>query len=370
MISVILPTYKEAKNIGIIVPRIFEVLDNSGIQGEIIIVDDNSPDGTADIAAELAEHYPLKVHVRKNEKGLATAVMKGFDLASGDIVVVMDADMSHPVEKLPEMVKPIMEDRCDATVGSRYTKGGGCDHWPFIRRFISRFSGYLARGLAKLSDPTSGFMAIRKSALLDAPLDPVGWKIVLEVVVKTRAKVQDVPIIFADRQNGESKLDTRVQVEYLQHLWKLYNFKYPSLSQFLKFCIVGFLGLIVDTSILVGLVESANLDPRAAAVFAFIAAVSFNYALNRFWTFNNVRVINAFSSYTLFVAVCLTGLLVRIGIMHALIEFCNMGTGYRYILASIVGIFGATVFNFFGTKYVAFSTLRNKKDAQVIVGNP
>jgi len=366
MISVILPTYKEAENVRVIIPKIFEVLNNAGLQGETIIVDDNSPDGTAEVAAELAERYPLRVHVRKDERGLATAVMKGFDLAEGDIVVVMDADLSHPVDKIPEMVKPIMENRCDATVGSRYTSGGGCEDWPLIRRFISRFSGYLARGLVKLSDPTSGFMAIRKSALANAPLDPVGWKIVLEVIVKTRARVQDVPIIFADRQKGESKLDTRVQAEYLKHLWKLYNFKYSTLSQFLRFCIVGLLGLIVDTSILIALVESVNLDPRAGAVFAFIAAVSFNYVLNRFWTFDTARLTQAFTSFTLFVTVCLGGLLVRIGVMHFLMEFFNMGTGYRYILASIVGIFAATVFNFLGIKYIAFSIRKDEKDTQVM----
>ena len=105
--------------------------------------------------------------------------------------------------------------------------GGGCEDWPFIRRFISKFSGLLARGLTRLSDPTSGFMAIRKDVLNGVMLDPVGWKIVLEVIVKTGARFQEVPIVFADRQKGESKLDTRVQAQYIAHLWKLYFFKYP-----------------------------------------------------------------------------------------------------------------------------------------------
>ena len=125
MISVILPTYNESENIKAIVPRIFDVLNNFGLEGEIIIVDDNSPDGTAEVATRLARDYPLRVHVRKNERGLATAVMKGFELASGDICVVMDADLSHPVEKIPEMIKPILEGKCDATVGSRYTQWWG-----------------------------------------------------------------------------------------------------------------------------------------------------------------------------------------------------------------------------------------------------
>ena len=271
MISVILPTYNESENIKAIVPRIFDVLNNFGLEGEIIIVDDNSPDGTAEVATRLARDYPLRVHVRKNERGLATAVMKGFELASGDICVVMDADLSHPVEKIPEMVKPILEGKCDATVGSRYTHGGGCENWPFIRRFISKFSGLLARGLSRLSDPTSGFMAIRKDVLKGVTLDPVGWKIVLEVIVKTRAKFQEVPIVFADRQKGESKLDTMVQAQYIAHLWKLYFFKYPGFFQFLKFCIVGFLGLLVDTAVLMACVEITHLDPRLAAIFAFVS---------------------------------------------------------------------------------------------------
>ena len=355
IVSVILPTYNEADNISIIVPRIFDVFNSSGMEGEIIIIDDNSPDGTSEVATRLAGDYPLRVHVRKNERGLATAVMEGFELASGDICIVMDADLSHPVEKIPEMVRPIMENQCDATVGSRYTRGGGCESWPFIRRFISKFSGLLARGLTRLTDPTSGFMAIRKAVLNSVTLDPVGWKIVLEAIVKTGVRFQEVPIVFADRQKGESKLDTRVQMQYIAHLWKLYLFKYPVTLQLIKFCIVGFLGLLLDTAVLIALVEMAHLDPRLAAVFAFVVAVSFNYSLNRLWTFDTGRITEIVTSYICFVAVCIGGLFVRLGVMHLLIEFWNMGVGYRYVLASIIGIFVATMFNFVGTKFVAFS---------------
>jgi dolichol-phosphate mannosyltransferase len=364
MISVILPTYNESENIGVIVPQIFAVLNSSGLKGEIIIVDDNSPDGTSEVATQLARDYPLKVHVRENERGLATAVMKGFELASGDIYIVMDADLSHPVEKIPEMVRPILESKCDATVGGRYTRGGGCESWPFIRRFVSKFSGLLAMGLTRLSDPTSGFMAIRKDALNGAMLDPVGWKIVLEVIVKTKARFQEVPIVFTDRQKGISKLDTRVQAQYIAHLWKLYHFKYPTVFQFLKFCIVGFCGLLVDTAILIGLVEFVHLDPRTAAIFAFLFAVSFNYMLNRFWTFSSAREAKIISSYAWFVIICLAGLFVRLGVMHLLIESYNMERGYRYVLASISGIFAATMFNFIGTKFIAFSKKFNRMYAQ------
>ena len=355
MVSVILPTYNESENIKLIVPQIFDVLTTSGLKGEVIIVDDNSPDGTAETGRLLARDYPLKVHVRKDERGLATAVMKGFELASGDICVVLDADLSHPVDKIAEMVKPILEGKCDATVGSRYTNGGGCEDWPFMRRFISKFSGLLARGLTRLSDPTSGFMAIRKDSLKGVRLDPVGWKIVLEAIVKSKARLYEVPIIFSDRQRGESKLDTRVQAQYVVHLWRLYCFKYPPLFQFTKFCTVGFLGLLVDTAALMTLVEITHLDPRVAAIFAFVVAVSFNYSLNRLWTFNSVTVSHLAASYGWFLTVCIAGLFVRIGVMHLVITLCNMGSGYRYIVVSIIGILVATMFNFVGTKFIVFS---------------
>ena len=107
------------------------------------MVDDNSPDGTADEALSLADEYPIRVSVRKKDKGLAGAVVHGFALAKGEVVVVMDADLSHPVESLPEMVRPILEGRCDATVGSRCVAGGGSEKWPLVRRLVSKGAGFL-----------------------------------------------------------------------------------------------------------------------------------------------------------------------------------------------------------------------------------
>jgi dolichol-phosphate mannosyltransferase len=190
-------------------------------------------------------------------------------------------------------------------------------------------------------------------------LDPVGWKIVLEVLVKIGTRFQEVPIVFSERQAGVSKLDTRVQVQYIAHLWKLYLFRYPAFFQFLKFCIVGFCGLLVDTAVLVGIVELIHLDPRIAAVFAFLCAVSANYVLDRFWTFNTARATGVATSYVRFVAVCVAGFFVRFGVMHLLIESLDMGSEYRYVLASIIGIFVGTIFNFMGAKFIAFSSKLN-----------
>lgn len=360
MISVILPTYNEADSIKLIVPRLSKVLNDNHIQGEIIVVDDNSPDGTGDIALKLAERHPVRVHIREDERGLSKAVIKGFELAKGDICVVMDADLSHPAEQLPAMTKPILDGECDATVGSRYVTGGGCEAWSMPRRIISKGAGILAKGVTTLSDPTSGFMAIRKSLIEGIKLDPLGWKIVLEVIVKTNPRVLEVPITFIDRREGESKLGLKAQIDYIHHLWRLYSYKYPAVSQFVKFCLVGISGLVVDTAVLISLVELLSFDPRFAAAFAFLAAVSWNYILNRVWTFDYGRAARISYSYISFVTVCLIGLGIRIGVMHLLIEYAAMGEGRWYILSSFLGIGAATIFNFFGSKYIAFSRLFNR----------
>ena len=355
MISIILPTYNEVDNIKIIIPKIAEVLDREDLKWEIIVVDDNSPDGTADIAKELSEKYSVKVFVRKTDRGLSKSVIKGFKLAEGDLYLVMDADLSHPVEKIPEMVKPIILNECDATVGSRNIPGGGCAEWSILRRIISKIAGCMAKGVTSLSDPTSGFMAIRKSVLNGIDIDPLGWKIVLEVIVKARPRVKEIPILFSERKKGESKLGIKAQIDYLHHLWRLYSFKYPGVTQFIKFCLVGTSGIFIDTAVLVLLVELLYFDPRLAAIFAFTAAVSWNYLFNRVWTFKQGVGTKITHTYITFVIVCMIGLGIRIGVMHLLMTYVGMSEMPWYVLASLLGIAAATIFNFLGSKYLVFS---------------
>ena len=354
MISVILPTYNEVENIRLIVPELSRVFEKEKMDGEIIVVDDNSPDGTACVAEELAKSYPVRVHVRKSARGLSKAVMEGFALSQGDICVVMDADLSHPVEKLPEMVRPIMQGDCDAVIGSRYVEGGGSENWSLVRRMMSRGAGFLAKGVTRLSDPTSGFMAVRKDILAGRNIDPLGWKIVLEVVVKVAPRFIEVPILFADRAQGKSKLSLGAQVDYLHHLWRLYCYRYRGVFEFIKFSLVGFSGLIVDTLVLVGFVDLLLWDPRSAAVIAFSVAVTWNYLFDRSWAFQDGRSTKITYSYISFVTICLVGLSMRILVMHLLIEYAGMGARPWYILASFFGILGATLFNFFGSKYLSF----------------
>lgn len=224
-ITVILPTYEEAANLPDLVPRIVDGLGEFGEGAcQVLVVDDDSPDGTAEVARELGRRWPVQVHVRRGERGLAGAVIAGFQRAEGRVSVVMDADGSHPPAALPAMVRPLLDDRADVVVGSRHLPGGGSEGWPLRRRLISGGAGLLARGLSPMTDPTTGFMAVRTDLARSLPLEPMGFKIVLELVVRGwPLRLQEVPILFTDRIAGRSKLSGGVTLRYLQHLARLYR---------------------------------------------------------------------------------------------------------------------------------------------------
>lgn len=225
-VSVVLPTYNEAKNLPVIIPQIFEELDHAAISGEIIVVDDNSPDNTGEIAEELSSQYLVKSILRTTDRGLAKSVIAGFEKSDAQVCVVMDADLSHPVKKLPPMIRPILNDEADITIGSRHTKGGSIGKWALHRQITSKAAATLARGLTNITDPTTGFMGIRRSVFNELILDPVGWKIVLEIIVKAKnTKIVEVPIEFNTRLLGESKMTQKEQWNYIVHLYKLYKFK-------------------------------------------------------------------------------------------------------------------------------------------------
>jgi dolichol-phosphate mannosyltransferase len=348
-VSIVLPTLNEKENIEIIIPLIASVLEKDDYQYEIIVVDDNSTDGTAEAARAFADRYRIFVHVREHEKGLASAAIYGFSKATGDVLVVMDSDMSHPVDKLHDMISPILQNICDITVGSRHIPGGGCDSWPLIRKIISRGAGSLAFGITKLTDPTSGYMGFKRSLLKNLDLSPVGWKIVLEVVTRSNGKVLEVPIIFKDRIHGKSKLTSLVQIQYLLHLFKLYDFKLPNLWQIVKFCLVGSSGLIIDSIVLASLVELLYFDPRVAVCFSFIAAVAWNYLLDHSWTFRSRRKVSL-SLFISFFSVCVVGLLIRVGVMHLLLT----KTTIYYLVANFLGVVVSTSLNFVGSKFLVF----------------
>ncbi len=231
-VSIIVPTYREAQNIPILTRRVFEALKAADIPAEMIFVDDNSRDGTEAAVAEMAREYPVRLITRTDERGLSSAVVRGFSEARHDILLCMDADLSHPPESLPEVIAPIADGRADFCIGSRYTAGGKTkEDWGLLRQFNSQVATLLARPLTSIKDPMAGFFCLDRpthTRAKEAGLNPIGYKIGLEILIKARCKrVTEVPIEFSDRLHGKSKLTLRQQIEYLRHLWRLYRFKWP-----------------------------------------------------------------------------------------------------------------------------------------------
>ncbi len=227
-LSVIIPTYGEAENLPLLVPRIAAAVNDAGIRTEILVIDDDSPDATPEVCEKLASEFPLKLIVRKTERGLSSAVIAGMREARGDVLLVLDADLSHPAEKIPELVEALSKSKTDFVIGSRYVLGGETEAgWGLFRWLNSKAATLLARPLTSAGDPMAGFFALRRETFLTSEkLDPIGYKIGLELIVKCHCKnVAEVPICFRDRQHGESKLTLKEQLNYLRHLSRLYLYK-------------------------------------------------------------------------------------------------------------------------------------------------
>lgn len=231
-ISVVVPTYREAPNIPVLAERLFAAFDAAGLTGELIFVDDNSQDGTEAAVQALAAIRPARLIVRTTERGLSSAVLAGFAEAKHDVLVCMDADLSHPPESVPRLLEPLLRGDADFVIGSRYVAGGRTDDdWGLFRWLNSKVATLLARPLTIVRDPMAGFFCLNRETLeraRAAGLNPIGYKIGLEILIKARcARVVEVPIDFADRLHGASKLTMRQQIEYLRHLARLYRFRWP-----------------------------------------------------------------------------------------------------------------------------------------------
>jgi dolichol-phosphate mannosyltransferase len=227
-LSLVVPTYQESENISELIDRLDSVLDTiAGLTYEIIVVDDDSPDHTWEIAIEKRREHPcVRVLRRQGERGLATAVFRGWQVARGEILGVMDADLQHPPEVMNALMTAI--DRgADLAIGSRHVQGGGVSHWSAARRVISRAAqliglAILPEVVGQVSDPMSGYFLARRSLLAGIETKPLGYKILIEVLARARPQhISEVGYVFQERPEGKSKIDCSVYVEYLQHLFSL-----------------------------------------------------------------------------------------------------------------------------------------------------
>ncbi len=225
-VSIVIPTFNERGNIEKLIPEIFSSCKTLNAKIEVVVVDDNSPDGTGKVAEELGKRYNVRVIHRAGKLGLASAVIKGFSESRSEILGAMDADRSHPAEVLPRLITPLLRGEADIAVGSRYAKGGGVEVWPFHRRIVSRAATMMAWHLTKVKDPMSGIFFLKKSAIEGVSLNAKGYKIGLEVLVKGKySKVSEVPYVFRNRFVGKSKLTLMEYFHYLRNLVVLTAYK-------------------------------------------------------------------------------------------------------------------------------------------------
>ena len=224
VLSIIVPTYNERDRLPELVTAIFAAYASEGVDGELIVVDDNSPDGTGAVAEELAKGRRIRVVHRPGKRGLGTAVMEGFEAAAAPVVGVIDADMSHPPMLLPRMLAIMLRGPADVVVASRYIPGGGTRNWPIVRLLMSRLACLMARGLTPVRDATSGFFLIRRDLAREVRISAGGFKICLELLVRGRpATVVEVPYVFVGRTEGESKMNLWEALGYLVQLRDLHR---------------------------------------------------------------------------------------------------------------------------------------------------
>ena len=230
MLSIVVPTYHEHDNIEPLLKEISEALADSQLPYEIILVDDNSQDGSAELVEKIAETgVNARMVTRTDERGLSSAVIRGFEESKGTYLLCMDADLSHPPTAIQSLVEAIKDPKVDFVIGSRYVPGASTDEdWGLFRWLNSKIATLLARPLTSARDPMAGFFALRSEVYKRASqLNPIGYKIGLELLVKCGCNnVKEIPIHFADRRFGESKLTLKEQLNYLKHLWRLTTYKF------------------------------------------------------------------------------------------------------------------------------------------------
>jgi len=223
--SIVIPTYNEAGGIARLIETLADLFVANAIDCEIVVVDDNSPDGTGAIVDALADRYPVRCLHRPGKLGLSSGVIDGWRFARPESTLLgaMDADFSHDATVVPKMIRALESGTYGLAVGSRYVKGGGIENWPFKRKLTSIVACAMAWPLTPIRDITSGFFLVRRSALAGVELDPIGFKIGLEVAAKAKyGRAIEIPYVFKDRVVGESKLNGKEISNYLKQLRRLY----------------------------------------------------------------------------------------------------------------------------------------------------
>ena len=371
-VSIIIPTYNESQNIVGILKLIHEHVPK-GIYTETIVVDDNSPDGTGKIVEDyissikkIAENTIDVIH-RKAKNGLSSAILNGIQNAKGETIVVMDSDFSHPPQIIPKMIEALKQYQCDLVVASRYITGGNIQGWTTKRKLMSKIATIIAKkGLGvQTKDPMSGFFAFKKNIIKELNFEALGYKFLLEILVKTKGiNIREIPYTFENRKFGSSKLDSSTIIDYFKSVWKLYkNGKRNAtnetrnsirfLSKATRFFTVGASGLAVNY--IVSMLFTSGLTDFwyiHANIFGIIASISTNFILNKVWTFEDrdfslKKILSQYGKFSMFSSL---GAIVQLGIVFWLVDSYEV----VYPLALVSAIAAAAFSNFILNKKFTF----------------
>jgi dolichol-phosphate mannosyltransferase len=395
-LSVIIPTYNEYENILQLVEIIKDKLPD-GLFTEIIIVDDNSPDGTGRLIASYIENALTKLcsgiqqtHEnssnlaintresivrlvrRENKSGLISAILQGIKSSTGKYILVMDADFSHPPETVPLLINELLRDPNSIVVASRYIRGGSIRGWPYKRLLLSRLAAKIAihgLKLCNVRDPISGFFAFPRHIIENIRFDTYGYKLLLEILVKAQGvRVKEIPYTFIDRKSGESKLDNRVMLDYVKAVWYLYRYGRKSklvtakeekrrsvlfLSKAARFYTVGATGLLLNYIVSMMLTKGviSNFWYLQASIIGIILSITSNFFLNKIWTFEDRTFSprNTLKQYGMFLGLSTVGAVVQLILLYLFVQ-----SGSQYTVSLILAVGAASVGNFLLNKKWTF----------------
>ncbi|MFZ0895167.1 MAG: glycosyltransferase family 2 protein [Candidatus Nitrosopolaris sp.] len=395
-LSVIIPTYNEYENILQLVEIIKDMLPDD-LFTEIIIVDDNSPDGTGRLIASYIEDALTKVcsgikqaHEnssnfaintresivrlvrRENKSGLISAILQGIKSSTGRYILVMDADFSHPPETVPLLINELLRDPNCIVVASRYTRGGSIRGWPYKRLLLSRLAAKIAihgLKLCNIRDPISGFFAFPRHIIENIRFDTYGYKLLLEILVKAKGvRVKEIPYTFINRKSGESKLDNRVMLDYVKAVWYLYRYGRKSkpviakeerrrsvlfLSKAARFYSVGATGLLLNYIVSMMLTKGiiSNFWYLQASIIGIILSITSNFFLNKFWTFEDRTFSprNTLKQYGMFIGLSTVGAAVQLILLYLFVQ-----SGFQFTPSLVLAVAAASVSNFLLNKKWTF----------------
>jgi len=350
-LSILIPTLNEGGNIGALLDALLG-RDDLPVPMEIIVADDGSSDATVAEVQARATRYPVRLLRRAGRPDLTASVLEAAHAASGEICVVMDADGSHPVDAVGRLIEPILRGNADVAVGSRHIHGGGISDWPAWRRAVSRIAALLAWPFTRVRDPMSGFFAAWRERLVQLEPIEAGYKVLIEVLVRTRPdpRVVEVPFEFNDRDTGASKMNARVQWLFVRRLAALGGAR-MTLGNLSRFSLVGLSGVGVDLAVFWAM-RTLDFGLATAHFSSFLVATISNFALNYRWSFaREFRPDRSVARrYGAFLVIALLALAMRGGVLAVLTESFSLAAAWAILPAVAL----TAVVNYLGSIFYVF----------------